>query len=145
MYFCCLTVVALFIGRKNCFSITEGYTQPELNGSPSSRHTLTDTRRRKSHAAMFPVTNGTLPPFFLFFFFWFSLSVRQLQNTVYYEDADAGGKKANLQTLLEIQKKKKKRSQSRRLEDSEEIWESYSWESYLTKSHPRLSSNKITT
>lgn len=63
-----------------CFSITEGYTRAERNGSPSSRQTLADTR--KSHSAVFPITNGTLP---LFFFSVLIVCVAISECTVFYE------------------------------------------------------------
>lgn len=64
-----------------CFSITEGYTRAERNGSLSSRQTLAHTR--KSHSAVFPITNGTLPLFF--FSSVLIVCVAMSECTVFYE------------------------------------------------------------
>lgn len=76
------------------------------NGSPSSRHALTDTRRRKPHTVVFPVTDWALPPFSSVLIVCATISKRTVHHSV---KISAAGEKKKKKTgwSVEISSKKK--------------------------------------
>lgn len=118
-----------------CFSITEGYTRAERNGSLSSRQTLAHTR--KSHSAVFPITNRTLP---LFFSSVLIVCVAMSECTVFYEVISA--RKLKKTSEPTGKKKHKKKAECVVCVFWAVQLACFRCESYLTRSHPWLSSNK---
>lgn len=118
-----------------CFSITEGYTRAERNGSLSSRQTLAHTR--KSHSAVFPITNGTLPLFFFFSSHCLRSNVRVHCFLWSHQCQEVKKKRAS-----PLKKNHKKKAECVVCVFWAVQLACFRCESYLTRSHPWLSSNK---